>query len=114
MRLSRWGCFPSGALLSEVLPASVACIGCGACVAACPNGAAHLFAGAKLAHLAMLPHGKVERTRRARAVIDALEASFGPCSSYGECVEVCPAGLPLTAVAAVHREGIRSFFKRRA
>jgi succinate dehydrogenase/fumarate reductase iron-sulfur subunit len=61
----------------------------------------------------MLPHGKVERTRRARAVVDALDASFGPCSSYGECAEVCPAGLPLTAVAAVHREGIRSFFKRR-
>ena len=91
-----------------------ACIGCGACVAACPNGAAHLFAGAKLAHLALLPHGKVERGRRARAVVDALEDEFGPCSSYGECVEVCPAGIPLTAVAAVHREGLRSVFRGKA
>ena len=89
-----------------------ACIGCGACVAACPNGAAHLFAGAKLAHLALLPHGKLERTRRAGAVVDQLDGEFGPCSSYGECVEVCPAGIPLTAVAAVHREKLRAAFRR--
>ena len=89
-----------------------ACIGCGACVAACPNGAAHLFAGAKLAHLALLPHGKLERTRRAGAVVDQLDGEFGPCSSYGECVEVCPAGIPLTAVAAVHGEKLRAAFRR--
>ncbi|MDO5676250.1 MAG: succinate dehydrogenase/fumarate reductase iron-sulfur subunit [Propionibacteriaceae bacterium] len=90
-----------------------ACIGCGACVAACPNGAAHLFAGAKLAHLALIPHGKLERGRRATAVVDQLDESFGPCSTYGECVEVCPAGIPLTAVAAVHREKLRATFRGR-
>lgn len=89
-----------------------ACIGCGACVAACPNGAAHLFAGAKLAHLALLPHGKKERLRRSSQVVAAIEEDFGPCSSYGECAVVCPAGIPLTAVAAVHRERLRSFFVR--
>ncbi|WP_425310084.1 succinate dehydrogenase/fumarate reductase iron-sulfur subunit [Ammonicoccus fulvus] len=88
-----------------------ACIGCGACVAACPNGAAHLFAGAKLAHLALIPHGKLERDRRARAVGERLEEEFGPCSSYGACVEVCPAGIPLSAVAAVHRERLLGVLK---
>lgn len=91
-----------------------ACIGCGACVAACPNGSAHLFAGAKLAHLALLPHGALERGRRAAAMLSALDAEFGPCSSYGECVEVCPAGIPLTAVAAVHREGIRALRRKKS
>lgn len=91
-----------------------ACIGCGACVAACPNGSAHLFAGAKLAHLALVPHGRLERGRRARAIGEWVDAQFGPCSSYGECVEVCPAGIPLTAVAALHRERLRGFFRGKA
>ena len=91
-----------------------ACIGCGACVAACPNGAAHLFRGSKLAHLALLPHGRLERGRRARALGEVLDTEFGPCSSYGECVEVCPAGIPLTAVAAMHRERLRGLFRGKA
>lgn len=91
-----------------------ACIGCGACVAACPNGAAHLFAGAKLAHLALIPHGKLERGRRAKAIVDQLDAEFGPCSSYAECVDVCPAGIPLAAVAAAHRERLRGLLRGKA
>ncbi|MDO4909540.1 MAG: succinate dehydrogenase/fumarate reductase iron-sulfur subunit [Corynebacterium sp.] len=85
-----------------------ACIGCGACVAACPNGAAHLFTGAKLTHLKLMPLGREERGKRARQMIDQLETTFGPCSLYGECADVCPAGIPLTAVAAINKERLRA------
>ncbi|AWB81131.1 succinate dehydrogenase/fumarate reductase iron-sulfur subunit [Corynebacterium yudongzhengii] len=88
-----------------------ACIGCGACVAACPNGAAHLFTGAKLVHLANMPLGKEERGKRARDMVDSLESNFGHCSLYGECADVCPAGIPLTAVSAVTRERARAAFR---
>lgn len=60
------------------------CIGCGACVAACPNGAAHLFAGAKLLHLDLLSYGRQERGLRARAITGQLDHDFGPCSTFGE------------------------------
>lgn len=89
-----------------------ACIGCGACVAACPNGAAHLFVGSKLTQLSLLPTGRQERGRRARSMLNEMEQDFGPCSMYGECAKVCPAGIPLTAVAAVNKEGLRSFLRR--
>lgn len=85
-----------------------ACIGCGACVAACPNGAAMLFAGAKLAHLSLMPQGRAERARRARGAARVLNEVFGPCSLYGECVPACPAGIPLEAVAVVNREVLRA------
>ncbi|GAB2502196.1 Fumarate reductase iron-sulfur subunit [Corynebacterium atrinae] len=88
-----------------------ACIGCGACVAACPNGAAHLFTGAKLVHLSLMPLGKEERGRRARKMVDELETNFGHCSLYGECADVCPAGVPLTAVAAITKERARAAFR---
>ncbi len=90
-----------------------ACIGCGACVAACPNGAAHLFAGAKLTHLALLPIPSLERTRRAKALVGELDELFGPCSLYGECEQACPAGIPLTAIAAVNHERFLAGTRRR-
>ncbi len=93
---------------SELALDYAACIGCGACVAACPNGAAHLFTGAKLKHLKLLPLGKLERGRRARKMIDELETNFGPCSLYGECADVCPAGIPLDAVGAINAERVRA------
>lgn len=81
-----------------------ACIGCGACVVACPNGAANLFTGAKLSHLSQLTIPARQRRERARTMTATMEQFFGPCSLYGECAEVCPAGIPLRAVAAVTRE----------
>lgn len=84
-----------------------ACIGCGACVAACPNGSANLFLGAKLAHLAKLPIPAAERGSRAAAMVEEADRIFGPCSLHGECAEVCPAGIPLVAVSWVNRERLR-------
>ena len=91
-----------------------ACIGCGACVAACPNGAAHLFAGAKLLHLATVTRGRLERGRRAKSLVGQMEDDFGPCSSYGECAQVCPESIPMTAVAAVNREVFRASLRGKA
>ncbi|MDY5506120.1 MAG: 4Fe-4S dicluster domain-containing protein, partial [Schaalia hyovaginalis] len=78
-----------------------ACIGCGSCVAACPNGSAALYAGARLASLALAPIPAKQRRARARA--RAVEI-FGPCSGYGECALVCPAGIPLAVTGFVTRE----------
>ena len=89
-----------------------ACIGCGACVAACPNGSAQLFLGAQLTRLALLPLPELERSRRARAMVNEAEQHFGPCSSYGECALVCPAQVPLSAVGAVNHERLKAAFRR--
>lgn len=91
-----------------------ACIGCGACVSACPNGSAQLFTGAKLQHLALLPQSKQQRGARAKAMIDEMEQDFGPCSTFGECAIVCPAGIPLSAIASVNKERLRAFVRARA
>lgn len=82
-----------------------ACIGCGACVAACPNASASLFTGAKIAHLNGLPQGQVERTRRTVAMVQQMdEEGFGSCTNHGECAAVCPKGIPLTAIARMNRD----------
>ncbi|MDR1427343.1 MAG: succinate dehydrogenase/fumarate reductase iron-sulfur subunit [Bifidobacteriaceae bacterium] len=90
-----------------------ACIGCGACVSACPNGAAYLFTGAKLQHLALMPHGKMERGKRARSMIAQMEHEFGPCSQIGECALACPAGVPLSAIATLNKERLRALLRRK-
>lgn len=89
-----------------------ACTGCGACVAACPNGSASLFVGAKLGHLALMPVAGAERTARARDMVRQTDRDFGPCSLYGECARVCPAGVPLRATGMVNRERLRAAFRR--
>lgn len=89
-----------------------ACIGCGACVAACPNGSGNLFTGAKLAHLSLLPHGQQERERRAQSMGAQADAEFGHCTLFGECARVCLAEIPITAVAALNHERLRGWAKR--
>jgi succinate dehydrogenase / fumarate reductase iron-sulfur subunit len=81
-----------------------ACIGCGACVAACPNAAAQLFTGAKVAQLATLPQGQVERYERVRAMVVTMEDGFGSCTNYGECVPACPADIQLDVIAHLNRD----------
>ena len=85
------------------------CIGCGACVAACPNGSASLFTGAKLRHLGLLPQGQPERSRRAEALVAASdEEGFGGCSLHGECVAACPKGIGLGIITRMNREYLRA------
>jgi succinate dehydrogenase / fumarate reductase iron-sulfur subunit len=82
---------------------AAACIGCGACVAACPNASASLFTGAKISHLALLPQGQPERWKRAEAMLEQHDAEgFGPCSQHGECEAVCPKGISLSNIARMN------------
>jgi len=81
------------------------CIGCGACVAACKNASAALFTSAKIAHLAHLPQGQVERRSRVLNMVGRMDAEgFGSCSNEGECEAVCPKGISLSNIAAMNRE----------
>lgn len=81
------------------------CIGCGACVAACPNSSASLFTGAKLAHLSLLPQGKVERDQRVVNMVDQMEEEgFGDCSNHAECEAVCPKGISISAIAKMRKD----------
>lgn len=90
-----------------------ACIGCGVCVAACPNGSAALYAGARLASLALLPIPSKERRKRALDMSKALESFFGGCSGYAECVRACPAKIPLGVTGVVTRERWSALFHRK-
>ena len=88
---------------------SAACIGCGACVAACKNATAHLFMSAKISQLALLPHGHAERTRRVVAMVaQADHEGFGSCSNEGECEAVCPKEIPISNIARMTREYLRA------
>jgi len=95
---------PIGKRAAEHALDAAACIGCGACVAACPNGSAALFVGAKLAHLGRLPQGAVEAKRRAlHMVLAADREGFGGCSLHGECARACPKGIGLDVIAFMNR-----------
>ena len=88
---------------------AAACIGCGACVAACPNAAAQLFTAAKVAHLHRLPHGQIETPRRVRQMVGQMEAErFGSCSNYAECEAVCPAEISIDTIAQMNRAFLRA------
>lgn len=85
-----------------------ACIGCGACVAACPNGSASLFTAAKLAHLDLLPQGKIESKRRTVAMVRQMaEEGFGDCSNHAECEAVCPKGISIAGIARMRRAYVK-------
>jgi succinate dehydrogenase / fumarate reductase iron-sulfur subunit len=84
---------------------SAACIGCGACVAACKNASAALFTAAKITHLALLPQGQVERSPRVLRMVERHDAEgFGSCSNEGECEAVCPKQISISTIARMNRE----------
>jgi succinate dehydrogenase / fumarate reductase, iron-sulfur subunit len=92
---------------------AAACIGCGACVAACPNAAAMLFTAAKVTHLNALPQGQPERDARTLNMVAAMtDEDFGSCTNHGECEAVCPKGIPLEFIAGLNRDVIRAAFRR--
>ncbi|CAN5881652.1 succinate dehydrogenase/fumarate reductase iron-sulfur subunit [soil metagenome] len=88
------------------------CIGCGACVAACPNGAAQLFTSAKTSHLNMLPQGQPERTERVANMVDTMEQFFGSCTNMGECEAACPKEISIDFIAMMNRDYLKSKFQR--
>jgi succinate dehydrogenase / fumarate reductase iron-sulfur subunit len=92
---------------------AAACIACGACVAACPNGAANLFTAAKVAHLNLLPQGQPERYRRVEAMVDEMEANFGSCTNHGECEAACPKLISIDFIALMNRDYLKAKFKNR-
>ncbi len=85
------------------------CIGCGACVAACPNASASLFTSAKIAQFAKLPQGAPERRRRVLSMVDQMDKEgFGNCSNHGECEAVCPKQISISAIALMKREYLKA------
>jgi succinate dehydrogenase / fumarate reductase iron-sulfur subunit len=99
--------------VAEASMDSAACIGCGACVAACKNASAHLFVSAKISALAQLPQGQVERGRRVVSMIAQADAEgFGSCSNEGECEAVCPKEIPISNIARMTREYVRAMLGR--
>lgn len=88
---------------------AAACIGCGACVAACPNAAAMLFVSAKISHLALLPQGRTEAARRALSMVAQMDAAgFGNCTNHKECEVECPKGISISNIARLNREFIKA------
>jgi succinate dehydrogenase / fumarate reductase iron-sulfur subunit len=84
------------------------CIGCGACVAACPNGAANLFTAAKVAHLNLLPQGQAERYRRVEAMVTTMEDHFGSCTNHGECEAACPKSISIDFIALMNKDYLKA------
>ena len=88
---------------------AAACIGCGACVAACPNGSAMLFTAAKVMHLGILPQGKVENSERVKAMVQTMDDElFGACTNYGECQDACPKAISINFIGMLNREYLKA------
>jgi succinate dehydrogenase / fumarate reductase iron-sulfur subunit len=105
---------PVGKEIADESMDAAACIGCGACVAACPNASAALFTGAKITHLGVLPQGEPERERRALAMVAQMTVEgFGNCTNIGECTGACPKEIPLEVIANMNRDYVTGSFNRR-
>ena len=97
---------------ADVAMDMAACIGCGACVAACPNASAALFVGAKISQFALLPQGQPEAKRRVERMVAQMdEEKFGACSNHGECEAVCPKEISIHAIARMRREYMKALIK---
>ena len=92
---------------------AAACIGCGACVAACPNNAGQLFTAAKLNHLNLLPQGQAQRWDRTVNMVERMEEFFGSCTNHGECEEACPKEISIDFIAYMNRDYIKATMKNR-
>ena len=92
---------------------SAECIGCGACVAACPNGAANLFTSAKIAHLNLLPQGQAERYKRVEAMVETMDEYFGSCTNHGECEAACPKEISIDVIALANSDYRKAKIKNR-
>ena len=92
---------------------AAACIGCGACVAACPNGAAQLFTAAKVMHLNLLPQGQPQRYERVLDMVDEMERYFGSCTNHAECEAACPKEISIDFIALMNRDYLKATFTQR-
>jgi succinate dehydrogenase / fumarate reductase iron-sulfur subunit len=105
---------PIGKQAADDAMDAAACIGCGACVAACPNGSASLFTAAKISHLGLLPQGQPERNRRAARMVAQMDAEgFGHCTLYGECQDACPKEISIDTIARMNRDFITATLSTR-
>ncbi|MDA3853430.1 MAG: succinate dehydrogenase/fumarate reductase iron-sulfur subunit, partial [Bacteroidales bacterium] len=103
---------PISKIIADEAMDSASCIGCGACVAACKNGSAMLFVSAKVSQLALLPQGKVEAARRAKAMVAKMdELGFGACTNTGACEIECPKGISIANIARLNREFLSAKLK---
>ncbi len=102
---------PIPSQVAELAMDAAACIGCGACVASCPNGAAMLFTSAKISQLCLLPQGQAERKQRALAMVETMDKEgFGNCTNHRECEAVCPKSISIRNIARLNREFVKGAF----